>query len=117
LNIILDKGILNLNSIHLIPPPHKKKATASFIYAGEVKESQNVRSVSRYVTYNSDKIIAFFDKYPMYTSKYLDYKDWKKLIDLKSKNAHKDAKGLVEMLKIKKGMNANRLHGSNILSK
>ena len=36
---------------------------------GNLKEALKVRSVSRYVTHSSDKLIKFFDKYPMFTLK------------------------------------------------
>ena len=54
-----------------------------------LNESKKVRSVSRFVTYNTEVITKFIDKYSMYTRKHLDYLDWKKLIELKSANTHK----------------------------
>jgi hypothetical protein len=38
-------------------------------------QSKKVRSVSRFVTYNTEVVTQFIDKYPMYTRKHLDYLD------------------------------------------
>lgn len=81
-----------------------------------LQECKKVRSVSRFITYNTEIVTKFVDKYPMYTRKHLDYLDWKKLIDLKSTNTHKTEEGKLYMLKIKKGMNAGRLLNSNLLT-
>lgn len=49
----------------------------------ELKTAQSVRSVSRYVVSNlsdvMNVIIPFFDAHPLFTSKSLDYEDWKTL--------------------------------------
>jgi hypothetical protein len=81
-----------------------------------LESSIKVRSVSRYVTYSSDKLINFIEQYPMYTNKHLDYLDWKKLIDLKSKGTHLTKEGVLDMMEIKKGMNKSRLYNSNLLN-
>jgi len=80
-----------------------------------LNESKKVRSVSRFVTYNTEVITKFIDKYSMYTRKHLDYLDWKKLIELKSDNTHKTEEGKLHMINVKKGMNAGRLLNSSIL--
>lgn len=83
---------------------------------GNLEEAMKVRSVSRYVTHSSDKLIKFLDKYPMFTLKQKDFLDWKKLIELKNANAHKEQDGLEYMLAIKKGMNRGRLYDTNVIS-
>ena len=52
------------------------------------------------------KIEEYFKKYPLYSSKYLDYKDWREcgLIETKNKESHD------RVLEIKAGMNNKRTH-------
>jgi hypothetical protein len=38
-------------------------------------EAKNVRSVSRYIVYSCDNIINFFNEFPMFGTKYMDYLD------------------------------------------
>lgn len=64
--------------------------------------SKKVRSLSRYISYNTEEIVRFVEKYSMYTRKHLDYLDWKKLIDLKISNTHKSDYGKSYMINIKK---------------
>lgn len=45
----------------------------------------------------------------------MDYLDWKKVIQLKSNNAHLTAKGKQDMINLKLGMNRGRLLNSNLL--
>ena len=77
-------------------------------------ESKKSRSVSRLIINQSDKVIEFFDKYPLFTRKNLDYLDWKKILQLKGEGIHKTLEGKEEMLKIKKGMNLGRILNSDI---
>jgi len=81
-----------------------------------LNESKQVRSVSRFIIYNTEIITNFIDTYPMYTRKHLDYLDWKELIELKSSNVHKTEQGLLHMINIKKTMNAGRLLNNNLLT-
>jgi LAGLIDADG endonuclease len=78
--------------------------------------SKKSRSVNRLIINQFETIINFLDKYPMLTRKYLDYSDWKKIIELKSKNEHKNVDGLQNMINLKVGMNRNRLLNSNLLN-
>lgn len=73
-----------------------------------LEQAKKSRSLSRYVLTNSTKVIELVDRYPMFTRKKLDYEDWKELVWLKSIKAHHTSQGLLKMLKIKNGMNANR---------
>lgn len=72
--------------------------------------------MSRYVVSNmsdiSNIVIPFFDKYSLLTTKSLDYKDWKKLIELKLSKTHLDiyGEGIEKMKQIKAGMNSNRTY-------
>lgn len=70
-------------------------------------EDKRVRSVSRYVSNDNRVVTEFFDKYPLKTIKNWDFLDWKKIIKLKSEDAHKKGK-LDLMISIKNAMNRNR---------
>lgn len=76
--------------------------------------SKKSRSVNRLIINQHEKIIDFLDKYPIITRKYLDYLDWKKIIELKSNNIYKTPEGLQYMINIKKTMNRGRLLNSNL---
>jgi hypothetical protein len=81
-----------------------------------LEEAKSLISISRYIASNmtniTNVIIPFFDKYSLLTSKSLDYKDWKHLIELKLSKAHLDAngQGIEKMKQIKAGMNSNRVN-------
>lgn len=74
----------------------------------DINASLNSRSVSRFVIQQEDIVIAFVDKYPMFTSKQLDYLDWKQLVEMKSAKVHSTKEGLALMQKIKSGINNGR---------
>jgi hypothetical protein len=78
----------------------------------ELKTAQNVRSVSRYVVSNlsdvMNVIIPFFDDHPLFTSKSLDYGDWKTLIKMKVSKEHLTEVGIQKMFQIKSQMNRGR---------
>lgn len=98
-------------------------AIKEFFDSGYLKPKYNIRSLDdsenciRNTTAlwirNTEIICKFFDKYPLYTIKKLDYLDWKRLINLKSQNAHLNNKGLYLMKDIKNNMNANRFKNSS----
>lgn len=71
-------------------------------------ETLNSRSTSRFVTNEESKVIQFIDKYPLITTKYLDYLDWKKLIEMKEQGLHKTEQGRSSMSLIKSSMNSGR---------
>ena len=63
---------------------------------------------------NKNTIIPFFDKYPLITTKNLDFLDWKKLINLASIQHYKTIEGRNEMINITKNMNSRRdINSSN----
>ena len=72
-----------------------------------MEDAKRVRSVSRYVSNDNRVVTEFFDKYPLKTIKNWDFLDWKKIIKLKSEDAHKKGK-LDLMISIKNAMNRNR---------
>lgn len=56
-----------------------------------------------------EKIIPFFDKYPIEGSKFLDYQDFKKAVILIKDKAHLTSEGLDKIRQFKSGMNKGRL--------
>jgi hypothetical protein len=61
--------------------------------------------------YKSHQIIrTYFNKFPMFSSRYLEYLDWCKLLDLAKDNHHKTKEGLNFCLNIKNNMNSKRTH-------
>lgn len=71
-------------------------------------EAMSVRSVSRFVLRDSEKIIQFVDQYPMLTRKHEDYLKWKNLVSLKESRAFDSAEGRAMMESIKASMNRGK---------
>ena len=55
-----------------------------------------------------EKIIPFFNEYPIIGYKLKDFEDWKKVADLMASKAHLTASGLDLICKIRSGMNKGR---------
>jgi hypothetical protein len=55
-----------------------------------------------------DKIIPFFEKYPLYGIKKENYLDFKKVSELMKNKAHLTLEGLEKIKQIKSGINKNR---------
>lgn len=55
-----------------------------------------------------DKVLPFFDKYPVKGVKALDYSDFKKVANIMSKKAHLTEEGISEIECIKSNMNSAR---------
>lgn len=73
-----------------------------------VIECENSRTVNRFILRDTIKIIEFVDSYPMLTRKYLDYIDWKAIVNLKNNGEHKSPEGLDLIKQIKAKMNSKR---------
>jgi len=56
----------------------------------------------------SEKIIPFFDKYPILGAKLKDYEDFKKVASLMQSKAHLTREGFEEILTLKQSMNRGR---------
>ena len=69
---------------------------------------KNSRIVNRLIINQHSVVTEFFDKYPLLTRKYLDYLDWKTLIQLKADRAQDTVEGLTKMKDIKAHMNKGR---------
>lgn len=103
--IFLLKAIINYLSIGYLKPKYDITS---------LKECKNSRIVNRAIFNQYSTIINFVDKYPMFTNKSLDYKDWKEIIGLKTKGLCKtEEEGLNHMIKLKLGMNTGRILNSN----
>jgi LAGLIDADG endonuclease/Cytochrome C and Quinol oxidase polypeptide I len=65
-------------------------------------------------------IVNYLDKYPLFSSKYLDYNDWKKIVLLIFENKHYTEEGINKTNIVKNSMNRQRIKYSwyhlNILS-
>ena len=93
-------------------------AIKEYFKSGYLKPKYNTENLELTKTFNRKttviwirnyKIICqFFDQYPLYTLKWLDYLDWKRLINLKESRAHLCRQGLILMKYIKANMNSNR---------
>jgi hypothetical protein len=55
-------------------------------------------------------IISYLDKYPLFTSKYLDYLDWKKIVLLILDNIHYTEDGLIKTDSVRDSMNRKRTY-------
>jgi hypothetical protein len=55
-------------------------------------------------------IINYLDKYPLFTSKYLDYLDWKKIVLLILDNMHYTEDGLIKTDSVRDSMNRKRTY-------
>jgi hypothetical protein len=55
-----------------------------------------------------NKILPFFNDYPLQGVKALDLEDFKKVADIMRVKGHRSPEGLEELLKIKAGMNRGR---------
>lgn len=53
-------------------------------------------------------IINYFNKYPLYSSKYLDYKDWEKVAYLMINNQHLTEEGINTVELVRSLMNTKR---------
>jgi len=55
-------------------------------------------------------MIKYFDLHPLYSSKYLDYRDWRKIALLILENKHYTEKGINETNSVRISMNRNRTY-------
>jgi hypothetical protein len=55
-------------------------------------------------------ILTYFKSSPLYSSKYLDYKDWKEAVDLILKNDHYTEQGIIKIDFLKSKMNLKRTY-------
>jgi len=87
------------------------KTLITFLDCGRV-EHKITKSMAYFLVTKHDniteKVISFFDKYPVQGMKFLDYSDFKKVAILMSKKVHLTKQGLSEIESIKSAMNSLR---------
>ena len=62
----------------------------------------------------TNKIIPFFQKYPILGVKSKDFEDWCRVVVLMKENKHLTEKGLDQIRKIKAGINKGRTHVNSV---
>lgn len=81
----------------------------SYLGVGRLERNRsNVTLVIGNLSELNNKIIPFFNKYPILGVKYLDYLDWCKISNLVASDSHKTNEGIEEIRKIKSEMNTGR---------
>jgi hypothetical protein len=108
-------------SLSFIITQHKRdfllmKSIEKLFGCGQVKMRPKESGVDFMVMKFSDineKIIPFFEKYPLTGCKKLDYLDLCKAAELIKNKAHLTTEGLEEIIRIKEGMNTGRKLGSS----
>ena len=94
------------------------KSFISYLGCGRYKDRYKLRSrssevnagnyiVTRFVDH-IEKIIPFFDQYPIIGVKSLNYADFKKVAEIIKTGDHLSQEGLEQIRKIKEGMNTGR---------
>jgi len=87
------------------------KSLVDYLNCGRYVEYSGENVGGLIVTKFSDiesKIIPFFNKYPLKGVKALDFADFIKVVELMKTRAHLTEQGLLEIRKIKSGMNRGR---------
>ena len=57
---------------------------------------------------SNEKLISYLDQYSLYSSKYLNFKDWKRVVEIIKKKEHKTITGKDQIKLIKDKMNSKR---------
>jgi hypothetical protein len=88
------------------------KSLVSYLDCGQIysssAEGEAVNFTVERFSDITDKIIPFFDKYPIEGVKAFDFADFKRVAELMKNKAHLTADGLEVILKLKAGMNRGR---------
>nr|AMX22299.1 LAGLIDADG endonuclease [Cryphonectria parasitica] len=85
---------------------------AQFLECGRVADRSNGGACDFIVNSIKDlknKIIPFFNKYPLLGTKSLNYQDFVKVFELMDTKKHLTQDGLATIIKIKSGMNTGRI--------
>jgi hypothetical protein len=96
--LIMDKIriFLNVKNLRII---NRKRKNNSIELGFEIRTSKK----------ESNKIlINYLDYYPLYSSKFLDYINWKKIYEIKINKEYKFIKGTNLLVNLKSSMNNNR---------
>jgi len=91
------------------------KLILSYFNCGKIYFSRKVAEISIESLQNiNDKIIPFFNKYPIQGCKNLDYLDFCKVAFLMKNKLHLTKKGINQIKEIKSRMNSNRQHNLDL---
>lgn len=104
------------NSVYIIAnprfqvsfPKHSEKilhVIKEYFITGYIKSNNNI---SRLIINDENKIIDFFNKYPLIGKKNINFQDWKMLCEIKSNNYHKTEEGLSRIKSILNNINNKR---------
>ena len=115
LKMIRDKdllvGIANyFNNLNLVNSNEINKEIS--VHCNESNNTSLLQIKNNYDIEN--KIIPFFNEYPILGVKKLDFEDFKKVAELVKNKEHLNAEGLNKIIKIAKGMNLDREWESSI---
>jgi len=83
-------------------------AIKKFFNVRYLKPKYNIRTTTTLWIRDVKKVSKLLDSYPLFSIKWLNYLDWKRLIDLKTKKEHYKEEGLLLMYNIKNNMKAKR---------
>ena len=98
-------GIANyLNNLNWVNSNEIKKEIS--IHCNESNNTSLLQIKNNFDVNN--KVIPFFNEYPILGVKKLDFEDFKKVAELVKNKEHLNAEGLNKIIKIAKGMNLNR---------
>lgn len=108
---IRDKGLLigMANYINALNPVFNNLESSG--KEANVHSSEKYNTVLLQIKNNFDienKVIPFFDKYPILGIKSLDFADFKKVAELVKTKEHLTAEGLSKIIQIAEGMNLSR---------
>jgi len=59
---------------------------------------------------STEILVNYLDKYPLFSSKYLDYRDWREIVLLMLENKHYTEEGLIKTDSVRDSMNRNRTY-------
>src|SRR2546430_7625079 len=78
------------------------------------EENQSIHFVVTKFSDFTDKIIPFFDKYPIIGEKSKDFEDFCKAAELMKAKEHLTSEGIKKLTQIKNGMNKKRINSTNL---
>jgi LAGLIDADG endonuclease len=99
----LEPKLSNLIDNNLLP---SRIMPDKYIYTSEAKENSLLQIKNYFLIVN--KIIPFFNEYPILGVKSLDFADFKKVAELMETKQHLTSDGLSKIIEIVKGMNLDR---------
>lgn len=91
------KIFLNVSNLRIINRIRKN----DFVELGYEVRTSKIKS--------NNILISYLDKYPLFSSKYLDYLNWKNIYDIKINKIYKLEEGTNLLITLKSSMNKNRV--------